>query len=334
MGALRPYGRGALALLAIAAVSGIVSERVMRRNASVRFPVAGRLVAVDGSRRIQIDCRGAGSPTVVLESGLDILGSLSWMSVHDSIAQTTRVCAYSRAGIMWSEPTGKRFDSRRAARDLHAALAAAGEVSPFVLVGHSIGAAYAMRFTADYPDEVVGLVLVDPSHPRQFAEFRQVAGKSLLPPSGVVLAGAALSWTGVLRLLPDQNPPSWPVRLRQASTTFLPTSLDAAGEEARALAATLSDAGTITGLGDRPILVLSATDEHPAATLKQMGVTREQGLHLQAVQHRLHHDLASMSRNGSQVRVPRSSHYIQLDRPDVVISGINAVVAAVRTTHR
>ena len=306
----------------------------MRRNALARFPLQGRVVAVEGVRHMQIDCRGAGSPTVVLESGLDILGSLSWMSVHDSMARTTRVCAYSRAGIMWSEPTGARFDSHRAARDLRTALAAAGESSPFLMVAHSIGAAYAMRFTAAYPSEVAGLVLVDPSHPDQFTEFRKATGKSMQPSSTVVKVGAMLAWTGLLRMLPQQNSQSWPLPLSAASKAFLPTSLAAAGDEASAIAATLADAGTIRNLGDRPVVVLSAVDEYPAATLGMMGLTREQGIRLQAAQHRLHADLASMSRNGKHERVVHSSHYIQLDRPDVVISAVDSVVTALRSKHR
>ena len=58
--------------------------------------------------RIQLDCHGMGSPTVVLEAGLGNLGSLSWSAVQDSIATTTRVCSYSRAGIMWSEQLTKQ----------------------------------------------------------------------------------------------------------------------------------------------------------------------------------------------------------------------------------
>ncbi len=306
----------------------------MRSRGTADFPPPGRLVSIGDGRHLQIDCRGAGSPTVILESGLDILGSLSWMAIHDSIARTTRVCAYSRAGIMWSEPTGARFDSRLAARDLHTALSAAGEASPFVVVGHSIGAAYAMRFTADYPAEVAGLVLVDPSHPNQFAEFRRVTGKSLEPSGNVERAAATLSWTGVLRLLPDENPQSWPMSLRAAALAFLPTSLAAAAEEARAIVATQGDAATIRDFGARPLVVLSAAGEHPSTTLKMMGLTREQGIRLQATQHRLHVALASMSRSGRYELVPRSSHYIQLDRPGIVISAIGAVVAAVRSTHQ
>ena len=136
-------GAGVVAVAAL--LSGASYERAMRERSIRDFPAPGRLVDVGGGRRIQLDCRGDGSPTVVLESGLDTYGSLAWASVHDSIAATTRVCAYSRAGIMWSDPTSGPFDSRALANDLHTALTRAGEKAPWVMVGHSLGGPYVTR---------------------------------------------------------------------------------------------------------------------------------------------------------------------------------------------
>ena len=74
-----------------------------------------------GFRKIHLDCRGSGAPIVVLIHGLDTAGALSWSAAHDSIAQTTRACAYSRAGIMWSDPT-PAFTPIGMVDDLHAAV--------------------------------------------------------------------------------------------------------------------------------------------------------------------------------------------------------------------
>src|SRR4051812_17417883 len=87
------------ALLGLATLSGATFERVSRDRALNKYPAPGRLVDI-GGRRLQLDCRGAGSPTVVFEAGLDLNGSTAWSTVHDSIAKITRACAYSRAGIM------------------------------------------------------------------------------------------------------------------------------------------------------------------------------------------------------------------------------------------
>ena len=149
----------------------------MRQQTAQKYPAPGKLVDIWG-RKMQIDCRGAGSPTVVLESGLDHYGSLSWAKVHDDIAQITRVCAYSRAGILWSDPAPGNFDSQRTARDLHAALTKAGEKTPLVMVGHSLGGPHIMTFTSLYDREVAGLVFVDASHPDQVERFRKVIGNA------------------------------------------------------------------------------------------------------------------------------------------------------------
>lgn len=323
---------GVAAVSAIVLLSGAGYEQLMRRQARQSYPVPGRLVDVGGGRRLQIDCRGAGAPTVVLESGLDNLGSLSWASVHDSIAHTTRVCAYSRAGIMWSDASDAPFDLTSVARDLHDALVAAGERAPYVMVGHSIGGPYVMGFTHAYPSEVKGLVFIDASHPDQFARFHDIAGKSLVPPPGEVKLGAALAWTGLVRLLPvGAMPASWPAETGRVAPAFLPLSVGGLANETEAIPATLTAARAMRQLGDRPLVVLTAGRQQPPASLQAMGLTREQGMRLRDASRALHDDQTSWTRRGRHELVPDATHYIQFDRPDVVIRVIREVVGAVRT---
>ncbi len=326
---------GAGALAAVALVTGASYEQVMRRRATAKYLVPGRLVDVGGGRRIQIDCRGAGSPTVVLESGLDNFGSLSWGAVHDSIATTTRVCAYSRAGIMWSDPSEASFDLASLARDLHAALGAAGERAPYVMVGHSIGGPYVMAFTHAYPSEVTGLVLVDASHPDQIARMRAVAGKSLAPSPGLVKFGAAVAWTGLVRVFPaGAAPASWPDAVRRVAPAFLPLSVAALARETEAVPATLDSAGAMRELGDRPLVVLTAGEGEPPEALRSMGLTREQGEQLSGVKRAMHDDQATWSRHARHEIVPGASHYIQFDRPAAVVGAAREVVEAVRLQLR
>ena len=91
---------------------GAIYEAVSFRAVVARSPPPGRMVDV-GGRRLHLDCRGSGSPIVILEAGLDIGGSIDWSAVHQTLAGTTRVCAYDRAGIMWSEasPAARRMRS-------------------------------------------------------------------------------------------------------------------------------------------------------------------------------------------------------------------------------
>ncbi len=125
-------------LIILITIVGSIYEMVGRNRAASQYPPPGKMVDI-GGRRIQLDCRGSGSPTVVFESGLDVMGSLSWSLVHDEIAKITRARAYSRAGIMWSDPHDAPQNGKAVAQDLHDALKIANESGSFVLVGHSLG---------------------------------------------------------------------------------------------------------------------------------------------------------------------------------------------------
>ena len=118
----------------------------------------GRLVDI-GGRALYLDCQGTGSPTVILEAGMGG-GADGWRAVHDRIAASTRACAYDRAGRGSSDPRG-RHTLADAATDLRAALAAAGEAGPYVVVGHSLGGDYARIFADRHRGEVAGVVLLD-----------------------------------------------------------------------------------------------------------------------------------------------------------------------------
>ena len=153
-----------LALLLVAA--GVGWEQWVRAKLGRDMPPPGRLVEVDG-RAMHLRCAGQGSPVIVLEAGLGPEGSTSWDPVFDELSQISRVCAYDRAGILWSAPGPRPRDAHQVVEELHTLLASAGEAQPFVLVGHSLGGLFARVYAARHGDEVAGLVFVDASHPDQ-----------------------------------------------------------------------------------------------------------------------------------------------------------------------
>jgi pimeloyl-ACP methyl ester carboxylesterase len=166
MGVLRQPLR--LALVVVAGLAIAVAVDIVRVGGPeawlaryrVPTPYLGGGERVDiGGRSLYLDCRGSGSPTIVLEAGMGD-GVAGWNPVLDGLAAATRTCAYDRAGRGSSDPRG-RHTVADAADDLHALLAAAGESPPFVVIGHSLGEAYARVFADRFRDDVAGLVLVD-----------------------------------------------------------------------------------------------------------------------------------------------------------------------------
>ncbi len=326
--------RGLIALASVVVsvtAIGSVYEAMGRREAAIDFPPPGKMVDI-GGRSIQLDCRGTGSPTVVFESGLDMHGSLSWAAVQDAVAETTRACTYSRAGIMWSDPGPVPRNGKSIAEDLHAALERGGEQGPFVLVGHSLGGPYAMTFTKYFGNDVAGLVLVDPSHPEQTSRFKAVRETEPSAMKIISKLGTALAWSGVVRALQPLFPgvPNQLPETARAVTAYASTSLKAAVHEIDAMEQTLAEAGTFRRLGNRPLVVLTSMAPLPAGALAAMKMTPEQGRQFKEIWKGMHDEEASWSSSSQHMLIPDAGHYIQFDRPAMVTAAVSSVVARVR----
>jgi pimeloyl-ACP methyl ester carboxylesterase len=158
-----------LAIVFVLVMSGMIYQTASAEADRKNFPAPGNLIDVGGFK-MHIHCMGEGSPTVILET-LSGGTSSHWGWVQPEVAKTTRVCVYDRAGRGWSEPDSEPITLGRTVRNLHTLLTNAGVEGPYVLVGHSIGGIYVRQFAADYPDEVVGIVLVDAAHPYQYERY-------------------------------------------------------------------------------------------------------------------------------------------------------------------
>src|SRR5262249_35905918 len=158
-----------LLLFALLAVAGVVYEhRAEKRDREV-YPPPGKLVDI-GGYRLHLSCTGAG-PTVVLDYGHQ--GNYTdWHRAQPQLAEFSRVCLYDRGGYGWSDASPKPRLPSAMAEELRFLLLAAGEVPPYVLVGHSFGGLNALMFAHKYPDEVAGVVLVDASLPETMLRTR------------------------------------------------------------------------------------------------------------------------------------------------------------------
>ena len=175
----------------------------------------GRLIDIGGGRKMYLECRGTSSPTVVLISGTrgahddwtDLIDPKNptgatkpdESAVFPQVSKFTRVCVYDRPGTTRNDntatdstPVRQPTTAQQGVADLHALLTAAKEPGPYVLVGHSWGGLIARLFASTYPDEVSGLVLVDPASeflkssltPAQWATYIK-ATKKLIESNGL-----------------------------------------------------------------------------------------------------------------------------------------------------
>ena len=266
----------------------------------------GQLVDV-GGYRLRIACQGQGGPTVVMEAAIGETGLL-WSLVQPAVAQSTRACVYDRAGYGWSDPSPRPRTATVMVQELHTLLATAEVPGPYVLVGHSFGGLLVRLYTARYPQEVAGLVLVDSAHEEQYRrapeEIREVLpqfeeqGLKQLKGLKALVASGSLD-VGMLPVPPQLSA--------------------AAAETFRALVAA------------SPKHVETLIAEQQAVQAIHAGLTAELNRAHEQVWQELQAELAALSSRGRLVVAQDSGHYIQLERPELVIDAIREVVAAGRT---
>jgi pimeloyl-ACP methyl ester carboxylesterase len=266
-----------------------------------RFPPPGRLVDVGGHRlHLTVDGPARAGPTVVLEAGMASM-SANWGWVRADLARTGRVVAYDRAGLGWSDRGTGRFDAATSVKELRAALAAAGITPPYVLAGHSYGGLVVRLFAAAHPGEVAGVVLVDASHPDQWAHIPASRGGRTVAFANLVTA--ALASVGLMRLVRPERatidglPPREHAQMRAYLARARPWAVGAAGLSAwrRRSRAQVAEAG---GLGETPLVVLSVTEQDRFA----------------AVLTALQAELPGLSRRSRHVTVEGATHYSLVSR--------------------
>ena len=285
---------------------------------------SGKLVDIGGGRQIYMECQGTGYPTVVFVAGAGDRAE-TWSTTKDpskqavfpAIAQTNRVCAYDRPGTIL--PTGERPEDFKPSRsdpvdqpttlqdhvdDLHALLKASGERGPYVVVGHSMGGAVSRLYASEYPEDVSGLVLVDPT-PYEAANSLTAEQWALWKP----LLGGPPS-EEALELYPHLEWADSDRNLEQASA-----------------AAPLKPMPFIAFQSDEPF------DFSPFVEDGTLPMTLEEAEQFRILLYNAWHDadsdLVSQVPGARFIDDPHSGHYIHQEQPNLVIDSIREVVDAV-----
>ena len=298
-------------------------------------PPIGRLVDI-GGYRLHLACQGEGSPTVVMEAAIGETGLL-WSLVQPAVAQRSRGCVYDRAGLGWSDPSPRPRTAALMVEELQALLATAEIPGPYVLVGHSFGGLLVRLYAARYPQEVAGLVLVDAAHEQQYQrapteirEFlpqleeqtrQQLEGLKALIVSGSLDAGMLPVPSGLSASAADT------FRALVAAGPKHVETLIAEQQAVGAIHAELA-AAQITSLGDLPLMVLSH-----GQPMAMPGLAEAVNQASEQLWQQLQAELAALSSRGRLVVAEGSGHYLQLERPELVIDAIAEVVTAARTNQ-
>jgi pimeloyl-ACP methyl ester carboxylesterase len=257
-------GRARWMLGPVVAVMALAPVAATYENVSVvrdqhTYTAPGTTYEVNG-HRLYLDCRGHGSPTVVLDNGLGEVAA-TWARIVDQVDTTTRVCAYDRAGQGWSQDTSSAQDGVAAAHDLHELLDLAGEHGPYVLVGHSIGGTYALTYAAQYPQQVAGMVLLDSSSPDQFTAIPSYAGQYAVIHRVEALT-PAFSRLGLGRVIAAVTSSHLPTAAADQVTALTASARGArsASAEWQVLPTLFRQAQALTTFGNRPLVVLTASE--------------------------------------------------------------------------
>jgi pimeloyl-ACP methyl ester carboxylesterase len=295
---------GALvACLAAARSAGGFPGRVARTNVGS----FARRVALSDGRKLYLECRGQGSPTVILEAGLRN-GANIWSekeqpsqtqpTVFPAVGRFTRVCAYDRPGTTLgidrfsrSDPVRMPRTARDAVLDLHGLTMAARIPPPYVLVGHSTGGLLVRMYTRMYPREIRGMVLVD-AFPEtvetslSIQQWNEYNAKYLTAPPPALASYADLETFDFIQ------------SFRQMLTAPKPPR-------------------------QIPLIVLSK--------VKPYGIPAPLGPPVERAWNDGQRYLAALEPGTPHVIATNSGHYIQVERPKLVIDAIRRVVAAVRS---
>ena len=286
--------------LALLVAMGITYQSVTSRADARRYDAPGDLVDI-GPAELHLYCTGEGTPTVVLEAGATGFAQ-SWAWIQQEVSAHTRTCSYDRAGLGWSEDGSAGHDGLSIARNLNVLLARAGEPRPYVLVGHSMGGAFVRIFADAYPEQVAGLVLLDPVHEDQLDRYPPEMQKHLREFARRVRLAPRLARIGVLRAtnligrkadgLPEEA--FGTARMFGSSPKHLRTSADELAAWESTMAATRTD----TTFEKEALLVVSA-----AAPRKDVSKTAL------ATKLEMHHELATLSPLGRHVLLEDADHF-------------------------
>ena len=284
-------------------------------------PPLGRFYTVAG-RNFWLHRSGEGGPAVVFLPGAGLIG-LDYLNVHEQVSRFTTAVIYDRAGTGWSDEIALPRSAAEVAEELRCLLSAASVPPPYVLVGHSLGGAYARRYAQRYPDEVAGLVFLDPAHegyasmPKQTLLDQVRMGLAALP--------ALVNIQKFYRPMFERMLAAWPDNVRGPLVDYHVGAWRKSLQEAGNLQTEiLEEIRTGGDLPDAPLIVLTAMGIDPfMAAFAREPYLRD----LNACKSAFYTAFAQTVRRGENRLVEAGHSTLHTDRPDAVVEAIRDLVS-------
>jgi pimeloyl-ACP methyl ester carboxylesterase len=302
----------------------------------MRFAGSGRWVKIGRRTSLYVLEKGAGGPTVIFESGIAAT-NLNWCHIQNTIAEYSHTVSYDRAGLGWSSPAKTSRTPANIAIELRTMLENAGIKPPYVLVGHSFGGLVMRRYALLFPEDVAGVVLVDPMRCEEWPPLDPT--KQATIDRGVKMTGYAIpiAHLGLARLAVT----SLLCRSGRLST-FLAGSAGNGGKHVLSrikdevgkmpqevwpiVAAHWSRPSYYVGMsnhvGSVPDTVREMLGTEPIAGIPITLLTPGKSTPLSKER------LDLIGNNVQQVIAPKSAHWVHLDEPDIVIESIREMITA------
>jgi len=332
---LKKIGLGLIALLVLLACTGVLYQSISTKLEETRYPPPGTLVDI-GGYQLHLHSMGTGGPTVVLDSGMGCIGS-DWALVQPEIAKFSQVVSYDRAGNGWSEKSPLPRTSQVIVEELHTLLHNAKIPGPYILVGHSFGGINIQLYAITYPNEVLGLVLVDSAHEEQEKKLPVSPWDSqmkLMQGPGIVRCMSTLGITRLgLKATSELMMSSLPKSIQNVHIALCSTTKHccASTAEARVFSQSLKqlEQADRTIIAGKPCFLVSAGSMPKC--VPEWGLTEEFVQEGYVAWTDLQADLASKFKQCRQVIAENSDHMILWNQPEVIVRAVQQLVNEMRS---
>ncbi len=318
-------------------IFGLLFQFLSTKIDDYLYPAPGDFVDI-GNCKIHYQSIGDGNPTVIFDSGIGLC-SLEWSLVQPEVSKFTRTVSLDRSGYGWSEKSPFPKNSEQTVKELHLVLEKANIPPPYILVGHSLGGINMQLFAHSYPDEVIGMVLVDSSHenqtdrlpkdPDSLIKLNKLIASPLVPYLTLFgidrfmthcLPKTKKTFNDAMRAFPEKTRKAYAAKIFTYKTT---SSFQDENNRFKESLSQIRDKDI--HMNDKPLIVITAGKfVMPYPEIK--GISKEWLSKTQIEWNKMQKELANRSCIGKQVIAESSDHVITRNQPQLIIDSILEMV--------